>query len=105
MGHGAVNKLIGGTRPFPEHYMHPRGCLSGDLAEKQQVRKLPVEMSCTGHHYVTGFGVQQQQCPGSTTSQQQVLLLLASPPGCMSVLVLARSLGSGTQYRPLDVRR
>jgi hypothetical protein len=34
MGHGGVNKLIGGTRPFPWHYMHPRGCLSGDLAEK-----------------------------------------------------------------------
>jgi hypothetical protein len=26
--------------------MHPRECLSGDLAEKWQVRKLSVEMSC-----------------------------------------------------------
>ena len=34
MGHGGVNKLIGGTGPFPWHYMHPRGHLSGDLAEK-----------------------------------------------------------------------
>jgi hypothetical protein len=34
MVHGAVNKLIGETRPFPQHHMHPRGCLSGDLAGK-----------------------------------------------------------------------
>ena len=45
MGHGGVNKLIGGTRPFPWHHIYPRDYLSGDLAEKQQVRKLPVEMS------------------------------------------------------------
>jgi hypothetical protein len=29
MGHGAVNELIGGTIPFPWHYMHPRGCVLG----------------------------------------------------------------------------
>ena len=46
VGYGAVNVLIGGTIII--YYMHfARGCLSGDLAEKQQVGKLSisVEMS------------------------------------------------------------
>ena len=37
-----MDVLIGGTRPFPKHYVHPRGCISGDLAEKQEARETPV---------------------------------------------------------------
>jgi hypothetical protein len=40
MRYGTVNVLIGGTRPFPWYYMHSRECLSGDLAEKWQARKI-----------------------------------------------------------------
>jgi hypothetical protein len=42
MRYGGVNVLIGETRPFPSHYMHPRWCASGHLAEKLQFRKLSV---------------------------------------------------------------
>ena len=39
--------------------MYPRGYLSGDLAEKQQVRKLPVEMSCSYYPMIGVFKSEQ----------------------------------------------